>query len=98
MQHDKTGGGGGGFSSFTRVFENARPFIPSLRLFWFFVLFRFVVVVVFVVAIAAAVVVVVVFKLRLARVHQFHSLCQDQSTVAQRAETTVAECSLTSCV
>ena len=28
----------------------------------------------------------------------FHSLCQDQSTVAQRAETTVAECSLTSCV
>ena len=25
-------------------------------------------------------------------------LCQDQSTVAQRAETTVAECSLTSCV
>ena len=28
----------------------------------------------------------------------FHSLCQDESTVAQRAETTVAECSLTSCV
>ena len=86
MQHDKTGGGGGGFSSFTRVFENARPFIPSLRSFWFFVLFCFVVVV------------VVVFKRRLARVHQFHSLCQDQSTVAQQAKTTVAECSLTSCV
>ena len=30
----------------------------------------------------------------LARVHSFHSLCQDQSTVAQRAETTVAKCSL----
>ena len=28
---------------------------------------------------------------------QFHFLCQDQSTVAQRAETTVAECSLASC-
>ena len=27
-----------------------------------------------------------------------HSLCQDQYTVAQRAETTAAECSLTSCV
>ena len=37
-------------------------------------------------------------KWRLARAHQFHSFCQDQSTVAQRAETTVAECSLTSCV
>ena len=37
-------------------------------------------------------------KWRLARAHKFHSLCQDQSTVAQRAETTVAECSLTSCV
>ena len=29
--------------------------------------------------------------------HQFHFLCQDQSTVAQRAKTTVAECSLMSC-
>ena len=28
----------------------------------------------------------------------FHSLCQDQSTVAQFAETTVADYSLTSCV
>ena len=27
-----------------------------------------------------------------------HSLCQDRSTVAQRAETTVAKCPLTSCV
>ena len=27
----------------------------------------------------------------------FHSLCQDQSTVAQRAEMTLAKCSLTSC-
>ena len=27
-----------------------------------------------------------------------HSLCQDQSTVAQRAETTVAECSLMVCL
>ena len=31
------------------------------------------------------------------RAHYFHFLGQDQSTVAQRAETTVAECSLTSC-
>ena len=37
-------------------------------------------------------------KWRLARAHQFQSLCHDQSRVAQRAETTVAECSLTSCV
>ena len=37
-------------------------------------------------------------KWRLARAQKFHSLCQDQSTVAQRAETTVAKCSLTSCV
>ena len=29
---------------------------------------------------------------------QFHSLCQDQSTVAQWAETTLAKCSLTSCL
>ena len=35
-------------------------------------------------------------KWRLAHAHQFHSLGQDQSTVAQRAETTVTECSLTS--
>ena len=34
---------------------------------------------------------------RLPRAHLFHFLCQDQSTVAQRAETTVAECSLTRC-
>ena len=38
------------------------------------------------------------FKWRSALAHQFHFLGQDQSTVAQRAETTVAECSLTSCV
>ena len=30
--------------------------------------------------------------------HQFHSLGQDQSTVAKRAETTAAEHSLVSCV
>ena len=35
-------------------------------------------------------------KWRLARANSFHSLGQDQSTVAQRSETTVAECSLTS--
>ena len=38
------------------------------------------------------------FKVRLTRAHYFHSLGQDQSTVAQRAETTVAEYTLTSCV
>ena len=38
------------------------------------------------------------FKWRLARAHQFHSLGQDQSTLAQRAETTVAEYFLTSCM
>ena len=32
------------------------------------------------------------------RAHLFRSLFQDQSTVAQPAEITVAECSLTSCV
>ena len=32
-------------------------------------------------------------KLRLARAHQLHSLGQDLSTVAQRAETTVVEIS-----
>ena len=37
-------------------------------------------------------------KWKLARAHKFHSVGQDQSTMAQRAETTVAECSLTSCV
>ena len=36
------------------------------------------------------------FYWRLARAHLSHSLGQDQSTVAQRAETTVAECSVTS--
>ena len=35
---------------------------------------------------------------RLTRAHWFHSLGQDPSTVAQRAEMTVAECSLASCV
>ena len=42
--------------------------------------------------------VVVFFKWRLARANYFHSLGQDQSTVVQRVETTVTECSLTSCV
>ena len=36
-------------------------------------------------------------KWRLVQAHLFHSLCQDQSTVAQQAETTVAKCSPTSC-
>ena len=35
-------------------------------------------------------------RVRLARAHWFHTLGQDQSTVAKRAETTVDECSLTS--
>ena len=35
---------------------------------------------------------------RLVRANYFHSSGQDQSTVAQRVETTVAECSLTRCV
>ena len=35
---------------------------------------------------------------RLAHTHWFNSLCQDQSTVAQWAETTMTKCSLTSCV
>ena len=38
-----------------------------------------------------------IFKGRSSRAHKFHPLGQDQSTVAQRAETTVSECSLTSC-
>ena len=37
-------------------------------------------------------------KWRLARGHLSHTLGQDQSTVAQRAETTVAELSLTCCM
>ena len=37
-------------------------------------------------------------KWRLARAHKFHSLSQDQSTVAQRAEKTVTECSMKSSV
>ena len=36
-------------------------------------------------------------KRQSARAYEFHSLRKDQSTVAQRAETTVAEHSLTSC-
>ena len=39
-----------------------------------------------------------ILRLRLVRAHSFHSMGQDQSTVAQRVETTVAECSLTSYV
>ena len=38
------------------------------------------------------------FEVEIAHTHLLHSLCQDQSTVAQRAEMTVAKCSLTSCV
>ena len=38
------------------------------------------------------------FSRRSVCTHQFHFLGQDQSTVAQRAETTVAEYSLTSCM
>ena len=38
------------------------------------------------------------FKWRLAHAHKFHSLWQDQSTVAQQAEMTVAKRSLKSCV
>ena len=41
---------------------------------------------------------VLFLKWRSAHSHQFHSLFQHQSTVAQPAETTVAECSLTNCV
>ena len=37
-------------------------------------------------------------KWRLARVNYFHSVGQDQSTVAQRVETTVTERYLTSCM
>ena len=38
------------------------------------------------------------FKWRLDRAHYVNSLGQDQPTVAQRAETTVVECPLTSCM
>ena len=50
-------------------------------------------------AVFVVVVVVVVFEVEISsrRLLPFF-LCQDQSTVAQRAETTVAECSLVSCV
>ena len=37
-------------------------------------------------------------KWKSVRTPQFHFLGEDQSTVAQRAETTVTECSLTRCV
>ena len=36
-------------------------------------------------------------RYRSARAYQFHFLCQNQSTVARRVETTVSKCSLTSC-
>ena len=39
-----------------------------------------------------------IFFFRSARAHHFHSLWQGQSTVAERAETTVHKASLTSCV
>ena len=35
---------------------------------------------------------------RLARAHEIHSLCQDQTTMAQRVAMNVAKCYLTSCV
>ena len=38
------------------------------------------------------------FKVEISSRTLIHSLCQDQSTVAQRAKTTVAKCFLTSCV
>ena len=38
------------------------------------------------------------FKWRLAHTHLCHSLCQDQSTVAQWAEMTVAMCSVMNCM
>ena len=38
------------------------------------------------------------FEWRAACAHRFHFSGQDQSTVVRRAKTTVAECSLTSCV
>ena len=37
------------------------------------------------------------FEVESGRAYSYHSLDQDQSRVAQRAEMTVAECSLTSC-
>ena len=40
----------------------------------------------------------VFLKWRLACAHYFHSVGQDQSAVAQRAEMTVAKCSLTHCM
>ena len=48
--------------------------------------------------VVVVVVVAAVVEWRVGRAHQFHSLGQDQSTVAQRTETIVAECSLTSCL
>ena len=41
---------------------------------------------------------IIFFKWRSARAHQFHPLSQDQSTAAQKADTTVADRPLTSCV
>ena len=38
------------------------------------------------------------FKVEISSHTQFHSLDQDQSTVAQQAETTVTKCSLMSCM
>ena len=62
-------------------------FFPSLRRFWendrpFILRLRF----------------FFFFEVQISSRALFHSLCQDQSTEAQRAETTVVECSLTSCV
>ena len=57
--------------------------------FWFFLLLLFFVVVAFVC--------VFFFLVEIRSRTLIYSLGQDQSTVAQRAETTVAECSLTKC-
>ena len=88
--------GSGGFSlaceNLGRMFEH---FPPAPFFFFFFFLFVF-----FTCAFLLLLLLFFFFPLkwRIARAHYFHSLCQDQSTVTQRAETTVAKCSLTSCV
>ena len=80
------GGGGGGFfvasEDFGRMFDNL---FPASAFSFFFFSFFFLFFFFF-------------NKWRLDRAHLFHFLGQDQSTVAQRAETTVTECSLTSYV
>ena len=84
-------GGGGFFLACEDLVEGGGEIltIPS-RLCFFLPLPSFFVVVV--------VVVVFFVKWKSYRVHQFNFLGRDQSTVAQEAETTVTECSMTSCV